>query len=229
MSSYEKSFDEKYCYPNSNVLKNKIGFKDLNKLCTFEGDYTQLRNAEIIVKPIKGNLDFAHLKKIHSHIFQDIFDWAGKVRTVNIAKGNMFCDCKFIDSYSEDIFKNLKKNDYLIGTDKKQFADKLATCIGDINALHPFREGNGRSTRSFIQYVANVAGYELNYNLTNRDAMMEASIESFTCNYEKFSKIFQQISTPISFRQQLEFIENISTKNSPILKTFINYNNNIIV
>jgi cell filamentation protein len=83
--------DTRYCYPNSDVLINKLNIREQDKLYTFERRLTMLRLLELMDNPIRGQFDFRHLKEIHAYIFQDIYDWAGKVRTVDIAKGNMFC------------------------------------------------------------------------------------------------------------------------------------------
>ena len=100
--------DTKYCYPDSNVLINKLDIRDLDKLHVFERKLTMLRLLELMDKPINGKFDFKHLQAIHKYIFQDIYDWAGKVRTVDIAKGNMFCNVRFIDSQADEIFRSLR-------------------------------------------------------------------------------------------------------------------------
>lgn len=91
--------DTKYCYPGSNVLVNKLDIRDPNKLQIFERKLTMLRLLELIDKPIEGKFDFKHLQAIHAYIFfQDMYDWAGKIRTVDISKGNTFCNVRFISS-----------------------------------------------------------------------------------------------------------------------------------
>ena len=78
--------DTVYCYPNSNVLINKLGIKDKNKLSIIERRLTMLRLFELLKNPIQGKFDLEHLQSIHSYIFQDIYEWSGKIRTVDIAK-----------------------------------------------------------------------------------------------------------------------------------------------
>lgn len=146
--------DSKYCYPNSDVLINKLNIRDLNKLHEAERKLTSLRELELMETPIKGNFDFRHLQKIHEFIFQDIYEWAGRIRTVDIAKSNMFCKVQFIESQAEDIFKQLENDMYLIGLNKELLIKKLAYYFSEINALHPFREGNGRTQREFIRELA---------------------------------------------------------------------------
>ncbi len=71
--------------------------RDREKLQQVERQLTMLRILELIDKPIYGNFDLQHLKQIHWYIFQDIYSWAGEIRKVDIAKGNMFCNVRFIE------------------------------------------------------------------------------------------------------------------------------------
>lgn len=184
--------DSVYCYPDSDVLINKLGIQDQEKLHTFERKLTMLRLLEMIDKPIKGNFDFAYLQAIHRYIFQDVYEWAGKVRKVDIAKGNMFCNVMFIESQAEEIFGNLKKDNYLAGLDRNIFVKKLAYYFSEINALHPFREGNGRSQREFIRSLALKNGYVINFSEIPEEEMLKASQESFLCDYNAMEELFDR-------------------------------------
>lgn len=115
-----------YCYPGSDVLINKLGIKDQEKLSAFEKKLTMARLLELIDNPIAGNFDLKHLKNIHRYIFQDIYEWAGEIRKVDIAKGNMFCNVKFIIPQAEEIFGKLRKDRYLDGLPEYKFVQKLA-------------------------------------------------------------------------------------------------------
>jgi len=98
-----KSVD-KYVYPDTNILINKFDCRDENKLRGIEALSTGGNLAYLQLHPIKGNFDFKHLKDIHHFIFQDMFDWAGQIRTIDIGKGNLFCRAQFIESYAESVF-----------------------------------------------------------------------------------------------------------------------------
>ena len=182
--------DTKYCYPDSDVLINKLDIRDMDKLHKFERKLTMIRLSELFDYPIKGNYDFKHLKDIHRFIFQDIYDWAGNVRIVDIAKGNMFCNVKFIDNQAEEIFSKLKKEKYLSGFSEEDFIKRLAYYFSEINALHPFREGNGRAQREFIRLLALKNGYVIKFERISEDEMIRASQESFLCNYSYMEKLF---------------------------------------
>lgn len=134
--------DRIYCYPNSDVLLNELNICDADKLHDAERKLTALRIMELVENPIQGKFDLKHLMKIHGYIFQDIYSWAGKIRRVDIAKGNMFCKVQFIETMATDIFNKLKKDDYLQNLTKEEMVKKLSYYFSEINALHPFREGN---------------------------------------------------------------------------------------
>ena len=150
---YSYEWGIKYCYPNSFTLRNKFNITNSEELIIAEMEYTSLTIAEIKENPIKGDFNLKHLQDIHQHIFRDVYDWAGELRTVNISKGNPFCNCMYIEAGAERIFSELKKENYLIGISKLNICDKLAYYLGEINVLHPFREGNGRAQRVMIEYL----------------------------------------------------------------------------
>jgi len=85
--------DITYCYTNSDILKNKYEIHDKAELLKAETTMTSARLLELQKQPVKGKFDFKHLQKIHKYIFQDIYDWAGKTRTVNIGKKQPVLPC----------------------------------------------------------------------------------------------------------------------------------------
>lgn len=182
--------DELYCYPESNVLKNKLGIKDLDQLHQTESKLTMLRILDLVDKPIKGRFDLKHLQVIHKYIFQDVYDWAGEIRKVDIAKSNMFCNVMFIQTQAEEIFGKIKNENYLEGLAEEEFIKRLAYHFSEINALHPFREGNGRSQREFIRCLALHNGYKINFAKVSKEEMLDASKDSFLCNYSKMEELF---------------------------------------
>ena len=103
--------DRIYCYPNSYVLINKLNIRDNNLLSEAERKLTMLRISDLIDNPIIGEFDLVHLKAIHKYMFQDIYSWAGEIRTVDISKENMFCKVQYINDQATNIFENLKKNE----------------------------------------------------------------------------------------------------------------------
>ena len=186
---YEYQMDSDYCYPGTFILKNKLNITDENELKSAERSITSLRTAQLIQNPIEGKLDFNYLKSIHKFIFGDIYDWAGKIRTVNIAKGNPFCRCEFIEEQMDLVMRKLEKENYLENLNIEKLAERLAYYIGEINAIHPFREGNGRTQRMFIECVAMHNGFLLDFSKITNEEMLEASIQTFNLEYGLMSKL----------------------------------------
>ena len=195
--SYSYEFDERYCYPHSDVLMNKLGIRDAEKLKKAEGEITSVRLANARVHKITGNFDLQHLMDIHKYIFQDIYDWAGEIRWVNIAKGNMFCNYPFIEANAENLFRKLKQEKYLKETSENDMPLRLAYYLSEINVIHPFREGNGRTQRLFIEYLAEENGYSVDFSQVTSDEMIRASAEAFACQYDSMNQLFQRITKKV--------------------------------
>jgi cell filamentation protein len=98
--------------------------------------------------PLFGPCDVERLRGIHRYLFQDVYEWAGEFRTVDIAKGNSyFAHVPYIESTLKDLFERLSKGQHLHGLNQEGFADRVAEVLGTLNAVHAFREGNGRTQR----------------------------------------------------------------------------------
>lgn len=184
--------DEVYCYPGTDIMKNIQNVRSPKQLLELEKRLTMLRILELLDTPVDGAFDFKHLQAIHRYIFQDVYQWAGEIRKVNIAKGNMFCNVMFIESQAKEIFGKLKKEKYLQGLSEDIFSRRLAYYFSEINALHPFREGNGRSQREFIRCLAFHNGYVVHFSRVSREEILQASIESFLCDYGRMEQLFQK-------------------------------------
>lgn len=210
--------DKIYCYKDTYTLKNKLNIKDKEQLKNFERKSSQLAIQEILLKPLQGDLDFKHLKDIHKYIFEDIYDWAGELREVEIGKfGNVFCRVINLESYGNQIFSEIRRQKYFLDLDNQKVMIRLAEIFGDINALHPFREGNGRTQRVFLNYLAYTSGYKLTFDSTTALNNINASKLSMSKDYEQIIKLINKIASPITKEQQRSFIQNMSTK---ILKLF---------
>jgi cell filamentation protein len=206
---YEYEWDSRYCYPGSSVLKNKLGITDGEALAVAEREITAATIAGITDKPVRGRLDFKHLCDIHRTIFRNLCDWAGKPRTVNISKGNPFCMSHAIPGYAEDIFFKLGSEGFLLGKSAEEMPERLTYYLSEINVLHPFREGNGRTQRTFIEYLAGGAGYRVDFGDVSPREMIEASVLSFDKDYGKMTAMFERITSPISPGEQQAFRKKI--------------------
>lgn len=161
--TYERTAN--YCYKDTDVLINKLNITNEKDLFNAERELVSLRTYELNEIPLKGSFDFKYLKDIHKYLFQDVYRWAGDIRNCNIAKQDLFCLSEHIESFGDEIFNKLKKEKYFVYYDNKTTLNKLVELFADINALHPFREGNGRSQRVFIESLAKINGIYL--DLTN--------------------------------------------------------------
>ena len=194
-----REFADPYSYPGTRTLRNIPGIRDDATLRDFEYEQTKSRIEELRENPIAGRYDLEHLKAIHAHVFQDVYEWAGKVRTVGISKnGDSFAQPAFIESAGRQIGAALAKENNLQGLEKPQFVERLAHYYSEWNALHPFREGNGRTTRELIGQVARDAGYELDQTRidNNKDQWNDAARRSFQGDIAPVSAIFNEAIRP---------------------------------
>ena len=191
--SYEYERDDYYCQEGSAVLKNKFGIKDEKTLNEAERKITGFKIAEFIEKPIEGELDFEYVKKIHKYLFDEVYDWAGEIRKTDISKGNIFCQHELIEVNAEALINELKAEKYLIGQDIDTISKRLAYYLGDLNTIHPFREGNGRVQRLFIYELADRAGYFINLDKISQKEMIEASDKTFHYDYEMMEDLIRRV------------------------------------
>lgn len=189
MSNFRQS---SYCYPGTHVLINKFDIMDSKDLMSVERRVSGARHMQLLENPIEGNFNLDHLQSIHKHLFQDLYSWAGDIRREDIAKGgSIFCYSSHIRMYSDQLFSWLQDENFLKGLGLEQFSDKLGLFASSLNAIHPFREGNGRSTREFIRCLAHDAGYELDYSLMDHQALVDAFVKSFSGSHSDLSEVFR--------------------------------------
>ena len=170
-----------YVYLGTSVLKNLRDIRDPERLSKFEMDMTTRRLSELAHHPIQGKFDGQHLQAIHSHIFQDVCTWAGGFRTVNISRSGQF-PFAFSDQIPQSLSKlagELKKERHLANLARPRFASRAAHYMGELNAIHPFRDGNGRTQRESIRELAGRSGFALDWSRVSREQLTEASKISF--------------------------------------------------
>lgn len=171
------AIEDPYTYKDSTVLVNKLDLRGQAELDAFEAEISSARAEEPLPD---GAMDFEHYKAIHHHLFQDVYQWAGQVRTVRIAKGgNPFCFPENIAGQAHKLFSDLHSANYLRNLDAQTFADKAAHFLAELNAIHAFREGNGRSQLTFFTLLADHAGHPLNIEKLDPEEMLAAMITSF--------------------------------------------------
>ena len=196
MSNQYLYIDPDYTYtdPKTGVLRNSANVTDFATLLLIESGAVTKRIAELQANPIKIK-DSSTLLDIHKHLFQDIYSWAGKIRTVEISKdGKPFFPLShfrnafmFIDTLISEYRKIDKKN-------KQQLTHKLAEILDNINYLHPFREGNGRTQREFLRLLAMEKGLSLNLNPPdNADIYERYMLGTITGNVEELATLILEI------------------------------------
>jgi cell filamentation protein len=147
----------------SGVLRNRLGITDAKQLRQVEAELTASRIYDVIRDAIPGRYDLTHLRAFHRHIFQDLYDWAGELRTVSIGRGRLFSLPQHLEADADELFSWLARSEHLRGRDRDTFVDDLTELFADLNALHPFRDGNGRTQRAFLGQLAVDAGHPIHW------------------------------------------------------------------
>ena len=165
--------EDAYVYPGTSILRNLLGIADSERLDRVERRLVVQRTRRGVPS---GAFDLAHLRAIHRHLFQDIYEWAGKLRTVEINKsGHQFQFRRYIEAGMADVHRRLVHGSFLRGLSVPEFAQQAAVIIGDVNYVHPFREGNGRTQAQYLKQLAAQAGHNLDFARIDPVAWIEAS------------------------------------------------------
>lgn len=184
--------DDPYQAAEHPVLRNLPNIADPSALEAFEALSVLQRSEEPFPQ---GSLDAEHFKAVHRHLFQDVYDWAGQPRTIRIFKdGSPFCYPESFDQELRRIFSWLSKRDYLTGLSLQAFANDAAWFLSELNAVHLFREGNGRAQSAFLAMLAAEAGHPLDFDRLDPEAWMAAMIVSF---YNGTDPLAEQIASLI--------------------------------
>ncbi|MCI8291048.1 MAG: cell filamentation protein Fic [Clostridia bacterium] len=179
MEDFYNTRNSIYCYPGTNILINKLDIHDSNKLFKLEKQIVLAKS--YILRQNKGNhtFDKKHFLYIHKFLFEDLYPFAGKFRTENISKGEFtFAWWEYIESELDRLLNELKSENYLEGLNKKDLSKRLAYYLSELNVLHPFREGNGRTIREFIRELAFKNGYVLDLQNTTPEEIFNACVKS---------------------------------------------------
>ena len=184
---YDVEEDNIYCYPGTAVLKNKLDIKDAEALAGLEAE---MSNVQAHVPIQVTALDYDFYRSLHRHLFSEVYDWAGEPRKIRIGKGgNWFCFPENIDTEMNRLFGSLAEKDELRNLDAAEFAKQATHFMAELNAIHPFREGNGRTQLSFLELLADRAGHPLDMEKMNPEAVLDAMIESFAGSEGNLEKV----------------------------------------
>ena len=181
------------CYEGTSCLINKLGIKDDEKLKEFEAAVTFAKASELETQPISDAFDVEHYKAIHKFLFEDIYDWAGEYRTINMSKkGTSFAEAYKIPTLMNACFKRLKDNDSFRNNSFDKFVENIVDFYQVTNMIHPFREGNGRTQRLFITQLIRHNGYDINFADVDSDELMIATIQAANGVKDNLIRIFSK-------------------------------------
>lgn len=193
--------DAGYFVEVGGVLSNKLDIDDPEKLQNTEYDLVAKNISKAIQDKLPEKFDYIFLLELHQQLFGEIYDFAGKPRTVNISKPDSpvpFCYCDFIESEANRIFSELKRLNYLANLEKPEFIEQLTWLSSELNALHPFREGNGRTIRLFLSLLAKNDGYFIDFSLASHDAIIYADRCAFAGDLTPLRDLYRQIIEPLT-------------------------------
>ncbi|EMJ5852831.1 putative adenosine monophosphate-protein transferase Fic [Klebsiella aerogenes] len=181
-----------YLYLTLDVLRNRLGIRQAQRLEQTAWEFTSLRAATIPLGPRGRGLP--HLCAIHRQLYQDLFDWAGKLREIDIYQGDTpFCHFAWIEKEGNALMRKLEEEDYLCEQPRETFVERLSWYYGEINVLHPFRLGNGLTQRIFFEQLAIHAGYLLDWRGIDPDAWSQANQLGAMGDPEPLERIFRKV------------------------------------
>ena len=166
------------CYEGTTCLVNKLGIRDEKKLSEIEAQITFAKAVMLEETPIDDDFGFEHFKKIHEFLLCDLYEWAGQVRTVDISKKRTkFLDAASIESIGTKCFAKVREG-YFENLSFDEFVKRIAEFYNDVNYIHPFREGNGRTQRIYFTQLIRHYGYDINFADVDTDEFMIATIQA---------------------------------------------------
>jgi cell filamentation protein len=181
------------------VLLNKLGITSARALSQAEADLSLAAMLHLSIHPLPGPYDLGHLRGFHRRIFGAVYAWAGELRTVDIARTSQdtFCLWPYIESYSAGVFSALATEAMLAGLARNTFVARLAHYYGGINAIHPFRDGNGRTQRAFFGQLARDAGWRVSWSRLSRRENDAASSAALRGDTGPLIAMFEELVTPL--------------------------------
>lgn len=190
-----------YLIPHTRVLKNKLNVQTQEDLDFFENDLVSVRSYKLYENLPHAEGSIKQLQWIHHYLFQDVYDWAGQIRTIDMSKGGgePFHPLEYMGVGIRYCEQTLKNDNLLQGLSIDEFISKLSVNYNNFNVLHPFREGNGRTQRVFWDIVARDAGYHFDWGLITQRVNDEASIQAKDANDTKLLEdMFHIITKPLN-------------------------------
>lgn len=192
-----------YLDPETGLLRNLVNARSKAELDAIEGALVFARALQLIHRPVSATGDLDEFRAIHRHLFQDVYAWAGQLRTVDLRKNvegaDFFLPVSVIDRASQYAAEELRQDRMLAGLGRVQFIEKLSYHYDQWNYIHPFREGNGRTQRLFWNRIAADAGWQLDWRSVHGDVNDAACrVASERRNFGPLQSMFDQVVSPAS-------------------------------
>ena len=190
MDKYGELGDSLYCYSGTSILKNKLNIRDEHILEQAELELSGLSSSLIDYAEPPYNLQY--LQAIHTQLFGDLYEWSGQLRQIDISKvDTRFCTFSRIEIETNKLLNSLQQQNYFQDLESKYFIPKLADLYCELNVIHPFREGNGRTQRIFFEHLIAYCGYGIDWSKINsKEHWVQANIEGFYGNLQPLIQIF---------------------------------------
>jgi cell filamentation protein len=189
--------EDPYVDPDTGVLVNRLGITDGDDLQLVETNHAFARDSQLQEHRLDGNFDVPHLQAFHRHLFGDVYAWAGEFRTVNLARTGMFGDWRHIREYLDQVFADLAAEDHLKSLTKDRLVARAAHYLGEVNAAHPFRDGNGRAQRAFFRQLLCDAGWSLRWSEVTPEENAHASEASLNGDNGPLEALLRRAITPL--------------------------------
>ena len=195
MDKYGELGDSLYCYSGTNILKNKLNIRDEQILEQAELELSGLSSS--LIEYAEPPYDLQYLQSIHAQLFGDLYEWAGQLRQIDISKGDTrFCTFSRIEIETNKLLNPLQQQNYFQSLELEEFIPKLADLYCELNVIHPFREGNGRTQRIFFEHLIAYCGYGIDWSKINsKEQWVQANIEGFYGNLQLLIQIFESCLT----------------------------------
>ncbi|MFT4246754.1 MAG: Fic family protein [Pseudomonas sp.] len=183
--------DDPDCYPGTNVLRNKLGIQDEHVLQEAEAAFAAA-SAESIELHL-GPFTLEYLCQLHRALFRDVYEWAGDLRTVDISKGTTrFCTCARIVPEATRLLGLLDSEPLSNALDPADGMLRIAELYGELNLVHPFREGNGRTQRLLFEHWLLSRGLSVSWQDVAREEWIAGCISAVRCDYAPLAKVFSR-------------------------------------
>ncbi|EPC01876.1 hypothetical protein L861_19690 [Litchfieldella anticariensis FP35 = DSM 16096] len=185
------SGQDPYCYEGTSTLRNLLDIHDDKTLEAAERELTLLAAEAIQFSP--PPYDLAYLQELHRQLFGDLYPWAGQIRTIDISKGETrFCNVQRVEPETHKLFSHLAQNDDFTNLKRNRLVTAIAELYGDLNVIHPFREGNGRAQRLLFEHIVINCGYEISWDGIDQQEWLDANIAAYYCDYGPMTAVFER-------------------------------------